>query len=254
MAWWRLICWLVRRPLGPWLVAASAVGWTLQASHGVGHEALDEMVALCSGGQVSLPNLSVTGPEHGPGLLAWLAMVLGMAPLVLRNEVALLWNGTLPRLRWSAIAAFVGGYALPWLALGAAWLTLPGAEAPGGADIAVAAGLVVAWHCSPTRQSLLNSCHAPPVLRAFGLALRGDAARFGLRTGGCCCAICGPAMMLALMVPAHHMAAMAAATLILVAERYRPARRLVWQAPWPSRRREPHWLAMTLPSPPGPAG
>ena len=248
---WRVAIRMTRGHPGRCLLVVSLCGWMLQIAGAFGRGSLESVVALCSGGQVVLFDPGSVGHEHDARMLEWAAMVVGMAPLVLRNEIAFLWSGNLPRRRWSAIAMFACGYCLPWLGLGFFWTGLIAFERLGGGPVVLLAALVVAWHCSPTRQRLLNDCHLRPALRVFGAAMLADAGRFGLRSGSNCCALCGPAMMLAMMLPNHHLVAMAIVTLLVTIERYLPARRLVWRFPWPSRRQEFHWSGLTLPPPPG---
>lgn len=230
---WRL----VRQAPGPWLLLAGLAGWVLLAVH-----ALDAVPATA--------HHRHHGGTHHAGVGAWLAMLLAMAPLVLRSEIAFLLQGNLRRRRLSAILAFLAGYALPWIALGlaSAWLLAGHPLSTSAALSALVA--VVAWHCAPLRQRCLNLCHRLPRLRAFGSGMLVDTARFGLRTGVLCCAICGPGMLFAMSLPAYHLAAMLAVTAIATAERYMPVRRPAWQLPRLLKPSEPQWRSLAVPLPP----
>ncbi|MCB1503151.1 MAG: hypothetical protein KDK07_25805 [Bauldia sp.] len=232
----------------PWLLGAGLLGWTMMALSDARHAPVAAIVALCSGTEIAWPVPGAgAAAGHRPGALAWLIMLLAMAPL-LRIEVGLLWAAALPRRRLTAVAAFAGAYAAPWLALGFAALA-----APAPAPVALAAGgaLVVAWSCAPLRQHCLNACHARPSVRAFGPAMLADAGRWGLRTGALCTALCGPAMFLATRLP-YHLPAMAAVVLLAAAERRRPPRPPAWRLPLTGRPPLP-WEARIISPPPNPA-
>jgi hypothetical protein len=211
------------------------------------HDPVARTIALCSGGEIAWASPGAAAAGHPHAAVAWLAMVLAMAPLLLRAEIGLLRIATVPRRRASALAAFIAGYALPWLLLGLVALTAP---IPGATMLAGAAVLVLAWQCSPWRQWALNACHARPSLRAFGLAMLADAAHWGGRTGACCVAVCGPAMLLAMSLPAFHAPAMAAAVLLGLVERRRPPRRPAWRPPLMVRDARP-WESRTMSAPSG---
>lgn len=234
---WRTAWNLARRRPGPWLLLASLAGWALLA----------------------LPGLEVTpamshhdhhAATHHAGIGAWLAMLLAMAPLVLRSEVALIWQNNLRRQRWIAIPIFMAGYSLPWLALGLVWLWLIAGQPISGAVLFAALIAVLAWQCSPLRQRCLNLCHRPPRLRAFGSGMPVDAARFGLRAGALCSAICGPGMLFAMALPAYHLVTMLGVMALATVERSLPARRPAWRLPGLLGSREPHWQSLNVMPPP----
>lgn len=189
------------------------------------------------------------GGMHHAGIGVWLTMLLAMAPLVLRSEIAFLWQSNLPKRRWTAVLAFLAGYGLPWIALGLPAAALLG-RPPSGWVLLGALVAVLAWHCAPLRQRCLNQCHRMPRMRAFGSGMPADSVRFGLRTGMLCCAICGPSMLLAMSLPTYHIATMLAVTAIAAIERYLPARRPAWQLPLLLTQREPRWRSLTVPPPP----
>lgn len=73
-----------------------------------------------------------------------------------------------------------------------------------------------------------------------------DTARFGLRSGLICTSICGPAMLLAMALPAYHLIAMAAVTGVVSIERYLPPRRPSWRLPWSWIDRVPRWHKIAI--------
>lgn len=212
---WRTVWYLVRRGPGPWLLLASLLGWAL-------------LVLPAPEGSSAISHHSSRPPSVYAGIGAWLAMLLAMVPLVLRSEIAFLWRNNLRRWRWVAILVFLGGYGLPWLALGLVWLYLLAGKPLDGVFLATALLAVLVWQCAPLRQRCLNLCHRLPRLHAFGGEMLVDAARFGLRTGALCCATCGPGMLLAMSLPAFHLEAMLAVMAIATVERYLPTRRPAW--------------------------
>jgi hypothetical protein len=227
---WRL-AW---RGPGTWLLLASFCGWTWLAL-----PALPESLAMA--------HHHHHGHTQHAGLTAWLAMLLAMAPLVLRSEIAFLWRTNLPRQRWPAILTFLVFYGLPWLALGSAWAWLLGGMPWTRSALLLGLLGLATWRCSPLRQRCLNRCHGLPRLRAFGPGLVSDTARFGWRTGALCCAICGPAMVWAMGLPDYHLAAMLAITVIATIERYLPTRRPAWRPPSLISGAEPHWRSLVVP-------
>lgn len=239
-----------RRGPGPWLLAASLLGWAMMAVSGAGHTPVARMIALCSGAEIAWP---VPGADagadvgHRPGAIAWLAMLLAMAP-ILRTEGGLLWTAALPRRRWHAFAAFAAAFAAPWLVLGAVVLAIP-ALTP--TELVVGALLVAAWHCAPLRQRFLNACHARPSVRAFGPAMLCDVGLWGLRNGALCAVICGPAMLLATSLP-YHLPAMAAVVLLGTVERRRPSLPPAWRLPFSGADVLP-WESRPMTLPPRPA-
>jgi len=224
---------LAWRGPGPWLVLASLFGWAWLALPGLPADP-------------AMAHHHHHGHTQPMGLTAWLAMLMAMAPLVLRSEIAFLWRTNLPRRRWPAVCVFVTSYGLPWLALGSVCTLLLAGTSWAGSTLLLGLLGLAAWHCSPLRQRCLNRCHSMPRLRAFGIALVPDVARFGFRTGALCSAICGPAMVWAMALPVYHLAAMLAITVIVTVERYLPARRPAWRPPSLMSRRELDWRSLVV--------
>ena len=87
------------------------------------------------------------------------------------------------------------------------------------APLGIAAIVGLVWQISPLKQRCLNRGHAHPQLAAFGRAADIGAFRFGLMHGVWCVGSCWAPMLLPLLVTQWHLAAMAAVTLWLSAER-----------------------------------
>ena len=109
--------------------------------------------------------------------------------------------------------------------------------------MAAAAILVALWHCSPTRQRCLNACHRTPTIRVFGAAAQFDSLRYGVATGWYCTATCGLAMLIVLLVPAHHLVGMGFAAALAALERHLPPRQPRWRLPI-VRGRSMEWVDM----------
>lgn len=163
--------------------------------------------------------------------LVWTAMILAMAPPLLRREVGVLWRSTLPRRRGRALFLFAAGYVTVWLLAGLVIVPAAGWAAAGAPRSAAALGLVLLWHCSPARQRFLNACHRTPALPLFGIAADGGALRYGASSGASCSAACGLLMLLVLLVADYHLLAMAVAAALATIERHLPARPPRWQLP-----------------------
>lgn len=231
---WRLM----RQWPGPWLLAFSLCGWIVLVARATATSSLGPAMAGMAGHH--------PGSPHHHGLADWLAMVAAMSPLVLRSEVSWLWRTNLPCNRRAAIALLGAGYTLPWLVLGLVWLALLASRNLDGPALFGAAAMLIVWHASPNRQRLLNTCHRRPGLRAFGPAMAAGTVRFGLRSGLLCTGICGPAMLLAMVLPGYHLVAMVGITVIVTIERYRSPRRPAWRLPWSWIDRAPRWHSLAI--------
>ena len=96
-----------------------------------------------------------------------------------------------------------------------------GAGAGAGCYIpATVAGLLACvWQVSPYKQWCLNKCHDNRPLRVFGVEADLDAFRFGWTRGVWCAASCSAAMLISMLLPEGHLAAMAAVAILAYCER-----------------------------------
>ena len=228
----------VRRAPAPALLSVSILGWaalvwmTASAAAHAGVAQAGGAIDAVHAGHATDAVTGVAGITLAPhGLAMWLAMVIAMSPLLLLREVSRLWRGGLHRTRGLTILVFAGGYGVAWTLAGlvavpvaevlarSVWLSVPAV---------VLAGV---WQCSPLRQRFLNVCHRTPRLRVFGAVAQMDAWRYGVVTGAACAASCGPIMVLVLLATDFHLIAMLVATVLIVVERYLPARRPRWRLP-----------------------
>jgi predicted metal-binding membrane protein len=233
------------------LLAASTIAWVAVAA------AADGIVlpAFCAGGAPSaLPLLTIPTPTmpttaaidlalamNPPATLAagWALMLAAMMLPLLGAPVRHVRARSLTRRRARSVALFLMGYALVWMAAGAALLAvalalrlaLPGSPAPLIAALVVA----VVWQISPLKQRCLNRCHARPSIAAFGAAADRDALHFGVTQGVWCCGACWALMLLPLLVAQGHFVAMAAVAMWLAGERLSSPMPPVWRLRWPDK-------------------
>lgn len=158
----------------------------------------------------------------------WALMVAAMMFPLLMPMIGHVAARSFVARRDRAAGLFVGGYALAWIAAGAAVsVALIVARASIGTVGLTAwagpigCGLVAIWQLSPAKARALNRCHRTVPLRPLGWAGDRDALAFGLAHGGRCIHACLPAMALPL-IAGHSLGAMAAVGAILLAERARP--------------------------------
>jgi predicted metal-binding membrane protein len=243
--WPRAVMTIALRGPGKALLLASASGWIVltwllggdRLPHGV--VAMDHGVHAAASSAVQL--------FHAAGHFTplWSAMILAMAPPLLRREIGHVWRTSLYRLRQLTLAWFICGYAALWLLAGGVVAILSEWLIASAERIAFAGVLVALWHCSPARQRCLNACHRVPAMRVFGTAAQWDALRYGASTGLYCVAACGPLMLLVWLVQDRHLIAMAAAAIVVTAERHVSARRPRWQLPF-VRGRSPEWSELPV--------
>ncbi|MEH3062547.1 MAG: DUF2182 domain-containing protein [Methylobacterium radiotolerans] len=159
-------------------------------------------------------------------LTAWALMLAAMMGPTLLSPLRHVRGRTFSRRRLRATLAFVGGYAIVWLIAGPALAAMTLALLLGARDAALPAAVALAWawQSSPAKRRCLNGCHAMPHLAAFGTAADLDVLRFGLRQGGWCVGSCWALMLVCLLVPGGHIAAMAVLAIWAFLERLeRPA-------------------------------
>jgi predicted metal-binding membrane protein len=164
-----------------------------------------------------------------PAVLAagWGVMLLAMMGPALIPPIHHVRMQSLQRRRTGAITLFVVGYAAMWLPVSILLLGIELTTAPLALQpyVAIAATFVtLAWQLSPWKQLCLNRGHMQRPLAPFGFAAYRDALRFGMAHGIWCAGSCWALMLLPMLLPRGHVAAMAAAGFVLFSERLeRPA-------------------------------
>jgi predicted metal-binding membrane protein len=162
-----------------------------------------------------------------PPWIAWAIMsALMMVPVTLPAIRYLAFN-SFRRRRLRAMTIFVIANLAAWIGFGL--LALEGVSAILRAGIGVRSlaivTLVVAalWQLAPYRQQAILRCRRAVPLSATGLRADRSCARFGVQQALHCMRVCWPAMLLMAII-GHQLAAMAALTVIVVAEEYAPRR------------------------------
>ena len=161
-------------------------------------------------------------PASGAAL-NWLLMLAAMMAPVLIQPIQFIRGQGLARRRTRATWLFVAGYSSIWMGAGALMLSIETTvdSAGLGPFISAMAAVAVAsvWQCSPAKQVCLNRCHRRPTLAAFGLRADADTIGFGATHGGWCVASCWASMLVPLILPGGHVAAMMAASVLIFCER-----------------------------------
>jgi predicted metal-binding membrane protein len=219
-----------RRRVAAPIALCAGLAWLLLALG-----SLDIFVpALCTGELLwSVPSrdlLAFVLAVNSPARLAlgWAVMVAAMMLPTLGDLLVHVRQRSFARARAGCVAALLSGFAAVWMLAGIVLMGLALAvqlSAPGWrVALLQVLALALVWQVSPIKQLALNRCHGRPVFAAFGHAAWRDCFVIGLRAGGWCFASCWAVMLVALVVPAGHLAVMAAVALLIWAERLEPPR------------------------------
>lgn len=221
------------------VLLVSAIAWTV--------------LLVNAGSTVTLAHCPVTGPGASPvsfrtllemnpisSLTAgWALMLVAMMSPTLIAPIHHVRERSFKRRRVRSVALFAVGYAAIWAAAGgvliAAVLTL-NLLAPQSYLPAAGAGVIaLVWQCSPVKQRCLNRGHNHSELAAFGVAADLDALRFGLTHGVWCVGSCWALMLLPMLLPQGHFAAMAVVSYVMASERLEGPRPLGWRLRFPGK-------------------
>ncbi|HEX6705268.1 MAG TPA: DUF2182 domain-containing protein [Albitalea sp.] len=164
---------------------------------------------------------------------SWMLMTMAMmAPLTL-PAIAHIRISSFASRRSQAIALFSLGFATVWMLAGFAMRALEAALRDMTSAVylpaAVAALVAGIWQASPYKQRCLNRCHSHDPLSAFGLDAHVDAIRFGLRHGLWCVGTCWALMLMTVLLPQRHVAAMAIVSVLTFCERLEPPGPPLWR-------------------------
>jgi predicted metal-binding membrane protein len=200
-----------------WIIAGAVAAWivAITASAGVSSQGI-----ICS----VLPVGGTGRPLWPAELSGWLvmcgAMMLPLTVMPVRHVAfRSLW-----RRRHRAIFGFLLGFGFVWIAVGLISVTLfgfYGRPASVGVAGALAIAPAAAWQLMPVKRRALLACHRTAPLAVDGLRADLDCIRYGLMHGRFCLLSCW-ALMLAATVLHTSLLAMVAASIVALAERYRP--------------------------------
>jgi predicted metal-binding membrane protein len=165
----------------------------------------------------------------------WAVMLAAMMLPLLIAPLRHVRDRSFARRRARAATLFLVGYAAVWMIAGA--ILVPSGLAAGrsGTLFGFVLAVALAWQCSPARQHCVNRGHAHPPLAPDGVGADLAILRFGVGHGGWCVGSCWAVMLLALCWPGAHLAAMAGASIWLLAERMDGPERPRWRFPYPAR-------------------
>jgi predicted metal-binding membrane protein len=203
------------------MLALTAAAWILLVAEPRG-SALAHCAVAMPASEASFRMLLALNP---PASLAigWMLMLAAMMLPLLIAPVRHVYNSSFARRRGRAIALFVLGYALLWMAAGVMLMALALAlrliASESFLPIVLALTIAILWQFSPWKQRSLNRCHSHRALAAFGCAADIDALRFGLTHGIWCVASCCGLMFLPLLISRGDKVAMIAVSAWMLAER-----------------------------------
>ena len=153
----------------------------------------------------------------------WIVMLAAMMAPVLIQPIQFIRSQGLARRRTWATVLFVAGYSAIWTAAGVVMLAIAAATRSTGVtpatSVAIALACAIVWQCSPAKQVCLNRCHLRPALAAFGRRADTDIIVFGATHAAWCVGSCAAVMLVPLVVPGAHLAAMIATSVLIFCER-----------------------------------
>lgn len=155
-------------------------------------------------------------------LMGWGLMVGAMMLPKLIIPIQGIYARSLKRNRFLLALLFVLGYMIVWMIVGLVMvililllhLLLPGSFIP-AISLFLIAGV---WQFSPLKQRCLNRGHEHRTLPAFGMAAGSSALRYGMMHGVWCVGSGWALMLLPMLLPAGHNAAMIFVTFIMISE------------------------------------
>jgi predicted metal-binding membrane protein len=181
-------------------------------------------------GWLTVAALQASGDHRlhtAPAWIAWTIMsALMMVPVTLPAIRHLAFN-SFRRRRVRAMVIFIAAYLAAWIGFGLFALEAVSASLAAGVSVrglAIVTLIVAAlWQLAPYRQRAILRCRRAVPLSPTGLRADCSCAHFGLQQALHCMRVCWPAMLLMAII-GHHLAAMAALTIIVVAEEHAPCR------------------------------
>lgn len=172
-------------------------------------------------------------------MAGWALMLVAMMSPTLITPISHVVKRSFKRQRARSVTLFVAGYAAMWMAAGGvliAVMLMLNLLAPQSYLPAVMVGIIAfVWQCSPVKQRCLNRCHNHSELAAFGIAADLDALRFGITHGVWCVGSCWALMLLPMLLPHGHFAAMVVAAFVMTSDGLEQPRPLRWRLRFPAK-------------------
>jgi predicted metal-binding membrane protein len=164
--------------------------------------------------------------HHRAPMLQWVVMTAAMMFPMIAGSLRIAAERSLWRRRHRAIAVFLIGYVVCWLAFGMALVLL---GVPARPEFAIGALAIAGiWQLTRAKRLALAGCHFTMPLAPKGWRADRDCLAYGWKTGTRCVISCW-AIMLACFATGHSLIAMGGLTAICAIERYtyRPSQLLL---------------------------
>lgn len=221
------------------VLLVSAVAWTVLLVNAGSTTTLAHCPVTGSGASpVSFRTLLEMNPISSLAA-GWALMLVAMMSPTLIAPIHHVRERSFKRRRARSVALFAAGYAAIWAAAGgvliAAVLTLNLLAPQSYLPAAVVGLIALVWQCSPVKQRCLNRGHNHGELAAFGTAADLGALRFGVTHGVWCVGSCWALMLLPMLLPRGHFAAMAVVSYVMASERLEGPRPLGWRLRFPGK-------------------
>ena len=172
-------------------------------------------------------------------LTGWALMLTAMMAPLLIPALRHIHARSLRNRRWRAVSLVTVAHAAVWTVGGVILLAVASAlrSVTGDGGLAALIGLVAAltWQLSPIKQYCLNRHCAHPPISAFGGAADRDALRFGGMHATWCLGSCWALMLVSLLAPSWHVAAMLVVSVWMWAEPLDRPERPTWRVRLPLR-------------------
>jgi predicted metal-binding membrane protein len=182
-------------------------------------------VAMLRHGWQGMSHAGHHGATFALELTGWMLMVAAMMLPLLMYSIRSVAFASLWARRHRAIAAFLLGYAGPWLAIGVAVAAILSSLHWLHSDFVAAGGFVLAalWLLTRQRKRAFQACHRTRPLAPLGWQADRDCILYGCMIGVSCARTCWP-LMLACACTGHGLIAMAGGLFVGLYERrqYRP--------------------------------
>lgn len=213
----------------------SAIAWILLVAGAQFSSAMESSVVAASESHshhASSLNLLKMNPPAS-WAIEWFIMLAAMMAPTLIMPLWYIRVRSFARRRRRSSALFVLGYAALWMTAGALVLAADrGLKFLHIQSLLTAGTLVMialVWQISPAKQRCLNRCHTHGSFAASGLSADVDALRFGISHGVWCVGSCWALMLITMLLPVGHVAAMAAVSILVFSERLERPARPVWR-------------------------
>jgi predicted metal-binding membrane protein len=172
-------------------------------------------------------------------LVGWALMLTAMMAPLLIPALRHVRARSLRSRRWRAVSLVTVAHAAVWTVGGIVLLAVASAlrSVTGHADLAVLLGLLAAvtWQLSPLKQYCLNRHCAHSPISSFGGAADRDTLRFGGTHAAWCLGSCWALMLVSLLAPAWHVAAMLVVSVWMWVEPLDRPERPTWRVRLPLR-------------------